>query len=540
MSFLLRLSRKLNVVTRLLEYAIKHNPTLFSFCIFFAIYIATELIFSISFFGCLTGWLPAFPASWRFLLMLLFVVPAFTFIQLLRLLLPLLSNKWNGGMSIPQHGYVMFQRGSNDSPFDFAGEGNVLLEIAEEGNERCSRPVSPTAHLLVHHKSLWIQILIYTILFCASTWIGAHYEQPGDVRYRDVVQSAVAHPLRQGYGKQEKIFIAALFYNNELVIPYWQNSLIKAIHYLGPDNVFVSVVESHSTDSSPELLQQLDADLALMGVSRRILTGDETISRPEYLGGRERIEFLAATRNRALEPLMEGGYDKVIFSNDVFIEPETLVELLETNDGNYDMACGLDFGHFGAYDMWVLRDRQAKLTSGIWPYFFDEADYRAMQTDSPAPVFSCWNGIIVFPADPLIPIPLRSNRTLSTDPLPYDLPSTHPAAQDPSMRGLSPALTPPIQFRTSATGECFSSESFLLPYDLKRQFNLQRMYVNPRVITAYKWRYYAYFKWFMRHPVLRWWIEKVYNGAWMARTVFVVGDATKVYRWDGGDCHPWF
>jgi hypothetical protein len=124
-----------------------------------------------------------------------------------------------------------------------------------------------------------------------------------------------------------------------------------------------------------------------------------------------------------------------------------------------------------------------------------------MQTDSPAPVFSCWNGIVVFAADPLIPIPLRSNRTLSTDPLPYELPSTHPAAQDPSMRGSSPALTPPMKFRASAPGECFSSESFLLPYDLRRQFNLQRIYVNPRVITAYKWRYVA-------QPIVR---SVVYN-----------------------------
>lgn len=469
--------------------------------------------------------------------MLLFVVPTFAFVQLSRILLPLLSNKWNGGMGISKQGYFILQRGVNDSPSD---DENALLETAEEGSERSSRPVSPTAHLVAHHRSWWTQLFTYTILFCVSTWVGAHYEQPGDVRYRDAVQSAVAHPLRQGYGNQDKIFIAAIFYNNELVIPYWHNSLIKAIHYLGPDNVFVSIVESHSTDSSAELLQELDADLALMGVSRRILTGDETIARPDYLGGRERIQFLAATRNVALEPLMEGGYDKVVFSNDIFIEPETLVELLETNNGNYDMACGLDFGHFGAYDMWVLRDRQGKLASGIWPYFFDEADYRAMQTDSPAPVFSCWNGIVVFNADPLIPIPLRSNRTLSTDPLPYELPATHPAAQDPAMRGPSPALTPPIQFRASAPGECFSSESFLLPYDLRRQFNLQRIFINPRVITAYKWRYYAYFKWFMRHPVLRWWIEKVYDGAWMARTVFVVGDDTQVYRWDGGDCHPWF
>lgn len=138
-----------------------------------------------------------------------------------------------------------------------------------------------------------------------------------------------------------------MFHNNEGVIPYWHDTLIKVIHYLGPDNVFVSVVESHSGDSSPQLLQALDADLALLGVSRRILTGDTAVPKPDYLPGTKRIEFLAATRNRAMEPLIVGGYDRVVFSNDIFIEPESFVELLETNNGDYDMACGLDMGHFG-------------------------------------------------------------------------------------------------------------------------------------------------------------------------------------------------
>jgi len=128
-------------------------------------------------------------------------------------------------------------------------------------------------------------------------------------------------------------------------------------------------------------------------------------------------------------------------------------------------------------------------TTPSWPYFFDEADYHAIQTESPVPVFTCWNGIAVFTADPLLPIALRSNRTLSNDPLPYDLPSIHPAAHNASMRGPSPALTPPIQFRASAPEECYSSESFLLPYDLRRQFNLKRIFVNSRVINGYQWRY---------------------------------------------------
>lgn len=542
----------LHVICRIV-LAIIRIPGLVSLCIFIALYTITEQRFSEKFFAESYTWKPAFPSSWRFILLLVLVVPIFAFVEILRLLayrflLPLLIDRWNKhfGTGHPcEEGYVMFHRDSSISGrdlFNAAEEENALMENAEEGVgvRSFSRSTSPTPHLASHLKLWRIQFFACFVLFCVSTWVGVHYEQPGDVRYRDSIQKAVAHPRKQGYGKQEKFFIAAMFHNNEYVIPYWHDTLIKVIHYLGPDNVFVSVVESHSADSSPQLLEALDADLARLGVSRRILTGDKTVPKPNDLSGNERIEFLAATRNRAMEPLTVGGYDRVVFSNDIFIEPESFVELLETNDGDYDMACGLDMGHFGAYDMWVLRDRQAKLPSAIWPYFFDEADYQAMQTESPVPVFTCWNGIVVFTADPLLPIALRSNRTLSNDPLPYELPATHPATHNASMRGPSPALTPPIRFRASAPEECFSSESFLLPYDMRRQFNLQRIYVNPRVINAYDWRFYFYFKWLMRHPVLRWWIEKVYDGAWMARSVLVVGDADKVSWWDGGDCHPWW
>jgi hypothetical protein len=112
-----------------------------------------------------------------------------------------------------------------------------------------------------------------------------------------------------------------------------------------------------------------------------------------------------------------------------------------------------------------------------------------MQSDSPVPVFSCWNGIVVFKADPVLPIHLRSNHTLSNDPLSFALPASHPAAHDPSLRGPTPALTPPIRFRASIPGECLSSESFLLPYDFRRVFDMQRIFTNPRVIVAYDWRY---------------------------------------------------
>lgn len=86
-----------------------------------------------------------------------------------------------------------------------------------------------------------------------------------------------------------------------------------------------------------------------MNVSRRIILDDKSIRRPPSMDtAPPRIEFLAAVRNLALAPLLErGGYDRVLFSNDIFVSAESIVELLHTKDGDYDMACGLDLSFWG-------------------------------------------------------------------------------------------------------------------------------------------------------------------------------------------------
>lgn len=183
-------------------------PSLVSLLIFVTIYIATEVVLAAISVPIFSGWHPAFPLSWRFLLVLLFVVPIFAFTQVFRLLLPLLIDRNRasglGSVSLSRRGHVTLRR--TVEPFDAAEEQHALLENAEEGNELSSRSSSPTASLAgPHHKQWWIQLLTYILLFIVSTWVGVHYEQPGDVRYRDSIQSAVAHPRRQGYGKQGKL-----------------------------------------------------------------------------------------------------------------------------------------------------------------------------------------------------------------------------------------------------------------------------------------------------------------------------------------------
>ncbi|KAN0082834.1 Cryptococcal mannosyltransferase 1 domain containing protein [Tylopilus felleus] len=318
-------------------------------------------------------------------------------------------------------------------------------------------PLTPSQHPTPPHlfSFVWsLRFIIWFAVLCMSLSHGLDYTTNSQ-RICGVFRRS-RWPKRTGYANQEKIFIAAVFFNNEKVIPYWSDSILKAIRYLGADNVFVSILESESTDKSPELLQQLDEKLDVMEVQRHTfkLTRDKTVTKPD--DSDNRTYFLTTLQNHVLEPLVEnGGYDK----------PETIIELINTADGEYDMACGIDFNGYGLYEDSMIRDQRGS----------------------------------------------RSFTRSVDGSLP--LPDTHPSANDTALHALSPASRPPVRFRTSSWRECYSSECFLPPYDFRRVFNMNRIFVNPRVIIAYEWRFYAYFKWFIGNPDL-------------------------ISQWDGGDCRP--
>jgi hypothetical protein len=82
-----------------------------------------------------------------------------------------------------------------------------------------------------------------------------------------------------------------------------------------------------------------------MGVARRVIVRDTSIPLPDGMDAR--VEFLAASRNRALEPVRRGGFDIILFSNDVLVSAESIIELLRTRDSEWDMICGLDLSFWG-------------------------------------------------------------------------------------------------------------------------------------------------------------------------------------------------
>ena len=89
----------------------------------------------------------------------------------------------------------------------------------------------------------------------------------------------------------------------------------------------MSVVESWSSDGTRDLLRKLDARLADAGVARRIVLDDKRLVRPskKEMETSARIEYLAAVRNFALEPLVEqGGFARVRLDRDLDVYVDTL------------------------------------------------------------------------------------------------------------------------------------------------------------------------------------------------------------------------
>jgi hypothetical protein len=312
--------------------------------------------------------------------------------------------------------------------------------------------------------------------------------------------------------------------------------------------VYVSIFESWSNDKTPDLLEAWKNDLSARGIANTFILRDKEIKKPNpYFTNQHRIIFLSESRNRALEPLhkLNQTFDRILFSNDVYIHAESAVELLRTRNGSYDVACGMDFAQWGLYDTWVTRDRYGNFIATLYPYLIEKSGYEAIGADHPAPVFACWNGIFAARAEPFYPPARRPNNTshLENRPLSQKLAWTHPAANE--YPRTPPRQMPALKFRASAKDECFSSvsphaPSFpdpQLPYDLRRQYGLDKHYMNPLVISAYHHDHYYVVKRIYRHWLVQWFVKNVENGYLVHKAVMTNGDPNHVFSWDGGLCH---
>ncbi|PBP21609.1 polysaccharide export protein [Diplocarpon rosae] len=240
--------------------------------------------------------------------------------------------------------------------------------------------------------------------------------------------------------KDQKIFIASMFRNSEYMLRlYWNKRLLNLIRHLGPQNVYVSIVESGSLEDTKGALRDLQQELIDLRVEHRIQLGISSQEQSAslemvptegedrtgwiYTGRAQswevrRIPYLAALRNQAMEPLADTKakmvFDRVLWINDVIFSREEVKELtapktedvttlLATRDGEYAAVCALDIASDPDtyYDTFALRDINGdKTASQHYPYFFSSVSRSALQASLPTPVASCWNGLISLDANP--------------------------------------------------------------------------------------------------------------------------------------------
>lgn len=263
--------------------------------------------------------------------------------------------------------------------------------------------------------------------------------------------------------KNETIFIAADLYNSEHLFPAFSDSLFEVINHLGEQNIYVSIYESNSKDSTKQLLSGLRRDLDARNIQNRIRMLDNT--RREDM---DRIQRLAMVRNEALSPIHDGVYgvnnrtfDKLLWLNDIFFRPESVLELLSTNQGHFDQVCALDYFPLGFYDTWVMRDVDGLRPTPLWPYFKAEQDVDSLRRGDPIRVNGCWNGVTVFDAK-------------------WFLPTNDSASNSTEKPGVDDG---PIRFRTHP--ECNVSECLLPSYDIHiRSKQPPLIFVNPRAVAS--------------------------------------------------------
>jgi hypothetical protein len=222
----------------------------------------------------------------------------------------------------------------------------------------------------------------------------------------------------------KRIYIAAQHWNDAgLLRQHWNAALVALVQELGIENVYVSIYESGSYDSSKDALRELDTKLEEIGAKREIVldeishadeiarqpSGQGWIKTPDGETRMRRIPFLANVRNHVFAPLerlvAEGEhFDTILFLNDVVFTPEDVLRLLDTNGGEYAAACSLDFQHAPAfYDTFALRDSSGHAAiMSTWPYFRSYTSRHAAERFLPVPVASCWNGVVAMPISPFL------------------------------------------------------------------------------------------------------------------------------------------
>ena len=216
-----------------------------------------------------------------------------------------------------------------------------------------------------------------------------------------------------------KYFFALDLHDCVYVLPRLMSSILETMHFLGPENCALSIVEGRSKDGTFEVLMLLREHIESIGAKYYLQTSD---LHPGKNNTSHRIEALAALRNIALQPFVEHPEQYVsdpvvIFLNDVAICTEDILELIHQRIfQNADMTCAMDWTFVGVdptfYDVWISRTIKGDSFfdfppdgswSRAWDLFWNDDEALSHQENGqPFQVFACWNGAVVVTAKPFI------------------------------------------------------------------------------------------------------------------------------------------
>lgn len=204
--------------------------------------------------------------------------------------------------------------------------------------------------------------------------------------------------------KRLRLGIAALLRNTMAIMTDWSHAVLSALLVLHrPQDSFVSILESRSTDLTPILLNNLRKKLDRHGIPNVIRTRLDAGPTFVLKGSVNRIEFLARLRNLVMAPILQhmqrSRLDRVVFLNDVVLCAGDIIRL-SLHDA--DMSCGYDFQHSVGrrifYDSWVMdygeftdpSHHKACVLNDSYPLW---APCSRLQ-ETPLPVTCCWNGAV--------------------------------------------------------------------------------------------------------------------------------------------------
>jgi hypothetical protein len=251
-------------------------------------------------------------------------------------------------------------------------------------------------------------------------------------------------------------YIAACLFNNEKIFGNWAQQLLLLINELKSTNIFVSIIENgDSMDNTRLQLETFKIKLDETNIQNTIIT--KTIVNKSY----HRFRFLSEIRNKALESLYNLNWNsdetRVIFLNDIYYKMSDVINLINTNNMEYDFACGLDF-FYAFYDVLVSRDLGMNILMDYYPYFKNSTDQKLVRNGLPIRVFSCWNGMVIMKATPFVEHKVR--------------------------------------FRDPKQNESMESECYFICKDFWR-LGFNHIYINPNVKVAYLPIFYYVHNYFM-------------------------------------------